>query len=133
MRSLVLCLLVLLCSNCYAETRSVQIFGATWCPPCQKLKEDLKSNQDLKKVVDETFWKVYNIDVSSVPLSQYGLTKIPALKIWLWNEVEKKWELEKTIIGYNGPESLISLLRGLKNGKLGNLNSSNEVGTTKLR
>lgn len=133
MRSMLLAALVLFCSTCYAETRSIQIFGASWCPPCQRLKQDLKTNQDLKKVVDETFWKVYSIDVSSVPLSQYGLSKIPALRIWLWNKAERKWELERTIVGYNGPESLINLLKGLKNDELGNLNSSNEVGTPKLR
>ena len=133
MRSLVLAILVIFCSNCYAETRSIQIFGASWCPPCQRLKNDLKDDENLKKVVDETFWKVYNIDVSSVPLSRYGLTKIPTLRIWLWNKSEKKWELERTIVGYDGPNSLISLIKGLKNDKLGNFDSSNEVRTPKLR
>jgi thiol-disulfide isomerase/thioredoxin len=133
MKNLVLAILVLFCSNCYAETRSIQIFGADWCPPCQRLKGDLKNDKDLIKVFDETFYKVYNIDVTSVPLSQYGLTKIPTLRIWLWNESKKKWEIEKTVVGYNGPDSLIALLKGLNNGKLGNFNSSNEVRTKELR
>ena len=127
MRYVILVLCLLFSSHCLAEekVRFMEVFGATWCPPCQKLKSDLKNDQNLKIFVEKRFKKVNNIDVSNVPLSKYGLSKIPTVRTWVWDKESGKWVLEKTIVGYNDPKSFISSLEDNKYGKLGNYRSSN--------
>ncbi len=53
-------------------------FGATWCPPCKKMK-DLFKDKDVAKELSKFDFQVYDIDKSPDLKKKYKVTKIPTL------------------------------------------------------
>lgn len=58
-------------SKCY-------YFGATWCPPCKKMK-NLFKDKEVAKEISKFDFQMYDIDKSPDLKKKYKVTKIPTL------------------------------------------------------
>jgi|TARA_B100000085_G_scaffold279402_1_gene302647 thiol-disulfide isomerase/thioredoxin len=53
-------------------------FGATWCPPCKKMKYLFK-DKEVAKELSKFDFQIYDIDKSPEVKKKYRITKIPTL------------------------------------------------------
>lgn len=93
----------------YSETETdteVMYFGATWCPPCKKMKQLFK-DKDVKKELDRLDMKIYDVDVDKELAKSYNIQSIPTLIIKDENQL-------KRYVGSMGKEELLQILRGVK-------------------
>ena len=59
---------------------NLMYFGATWCPPCKKMKQLFK-DKDVKKELDRLNLKIYDTDVDVEISKRYNIRSIPTLII----------------------------------------------------
>ena len=60
------------------EVKKTQMlyFGATWCPPCKKMKQLFK-DPEVKKELDRLDFRMYDIDIDNEMKRKYNITKVP--------------------------------------------------------
>ena len=51
-------------------------FGATWCPPCKRMKQLFK-DPEVKKELDRLDFRMYDIDIDGEMKRKYNITKVP--------------------------------------------------------
>lgn len=99
--------------NSYGEEyRKVEVYTADWCPPCRLMKKELQNNKKLKDYIDDNYWKLYYVDMTSQPLSKYGLSGVPTIRTFTWDADKKKWIKNNTLVGYKGGNSLFLFFKG---------------------
>ena len=110
------------------EYRKVEVYTADWCPPCKLMKKELRDNKELKELIDDNYWKLYYVDMTSEPMSKYGLSGVPTIRTFTWDSQKKKWIKDETLVGYRGPKHLFLFFKGDidEHGKLGVDRSGNE-------
>ena len=88
--------------------RSLLIFTASWCPPCQKMKKESWSNPTIKKVIKKHDYTMYWLDVDKVYnrayMKAWKVKTIP--KIIMVRTYKKKYFQEIKRSGYKNTKDL---------------------------
>ncbi len=91
----------------------VAYFGATWCPPCKKMKAETWIDEKIESWADANAI-VTHIDIDEEPAlaSQYRVRSIPTTVVIMGDK-----EIGRTV-GYQSPDSFLSWLDGFRESHL---------------
>ena len=92
--------------------------GATWCPPCQRMKKETWEDEEVLKLIEERQGELHLYDMDNPShkkfFDYYKVGLVPTIII------VKSDDLENPVYrssGFIGPDKMQQILEGLKNGE----------------
>ena len=97
-------------SLCLAEENNVMVFSASWCGPCQQMKQDVWASQEIKKYkADNPHVKFIEVDIDKdrATMNKHKVRAVPTILINK-RDVEKNIWIEKSRkVGYTNKRALL--------------------------
>lgn len=91
------------------EVKKTQMlyFGATWCPPCNKMKQLFK-DPEVKKELDRLDFRMYDESIDKPMFKKFRITKYPTTIFQAEGAITVRYT------GYIPKKDLLEILRSVK-------------------
>ena len=95
--------------NKQEESKKTEVlyFGATWCPPCKKMKELFK-DPEVKRELDRLNFKMYDETLDKPMFDKFNITRYPTMIF------QAKGAITTRYTGYIPKSIFLEILRDIK-------------------